>query len=92
MAFYNRGNDVQRTILTGVGQDQKNAAKNHVAGVEAEVWWLPIEGLTLNTTVGWVDAEYDGFAGVCSTQTVGPCAKGANLIADLNITGLPCRR
>ena len=84
--FYNRGNDIQRTILTGVIQDQSNAAKGHVAGFEGEVWWLPIEGLTLNTTVGWVDAEYDGFAGVCSGQTIGGCAKGTALINDLNIS------
>ncbi len=84
--FYNRGKDIQRTILTGVIQDQSNAAKGHVAGFEGEVWWLPIEGLTLNTTVGWVDAEYDNFAGVCSEQTIGACAKGTALIADLNVT------
>ena len=86
VGFYNRGNDIQRTILVGVIQDQKNAAKGHVAGVEGEVTWLPIEGLTLNSTVGWVDAEYDSFSGVCSTQTVGPCTKGAQLIADLNVS------
>ena len=75
-AFYNRGDDIQRTIFVEFIQDQLNAAKAHVAGVEAEVTWLPIEGLTLNSTVGWVDAEYDSYAGVCNgTQATGPCSK-----------------
>ena len=75
-AFYNRGDDIQRTIFVEFIQDQLNAAKAHVAGVEAEVTWLPIEGLTLNSTGGWVDAEYDSYTGVCNgLQTTGPCSK-----------------
>ncbi len=68
--FYNRRTDKQTTVLIGVQQDVRNDATMHLAGVEAEVLWAPITGLTIATSGGWIDAEYDNFGSLFEARGI----------------------
>ncbi len=39
----------------------QNAAGATMDGVEFEMIWIPVEGLTLNANLGYLDAEYDDY-------------------------------
>ncbi|MEM7569162.1 MAG: TonB-dependent receptor, partial [Pseudomonadota bacterium] len=65
--FYNDYSDIQVTSfgadpVTGVFVDLfTNAAAATIQGIELEVAAQPIEGLSLNGSLGFLDAEYDEF-------------------------------
>ena len=39
----------------------QNAAGATMSGVEFDMVWIPLEGLTLNANLGYLDAEYDDY-------------------------------
>jgi outer membrane receptor protein involved in Fe transport len=39
-----------------------NAPESRVAGVEAELWWLPLDGLTIEQSLTWQQGEFETFA------------------------------
>jgi outer membrane receptor protein involved in Fe transport len=67
--FYSRRNDQQvRTSVQLTPNDPAsfifftdNAAKGRIAGVEAELRWLPAEAWELYANVGLLDAEFEDF-------------------------------
>ena len=65
-AYYVEYSDAQRTFnvsFPGGGQETLffNAAEMTVTGVEAEGSWIISDGLTLNYSTSWMDAEFDSF-------------------------------
>ena len=70
--FYNDYTDIQRLALEpvpveidpeGVAQRLINAAAATIQGVELELSYIPIDNLTLDASLGYVDASYDEFDG-----------------------------
>lgn len=60
--FYIEWDDMQVTSITPGGvQVRQNAAKSHSTGAEAEVQWLPVQGLTLFGQGGFIDAVFDDY-------------------------------
>ncbi|NOX83559.1 MAG: TonB-dependent receptor [Alphaproteobacteria bacterium] len=65
--FYNDYTDIQVTSfgadpISGVFVSRfTNAAAAHAQGVELEIVAQPVDSLTLNGSVGYLDAEYDEF-------------------------------
>lgn len=67
--FYSRRHDQQvRTSVQLTPNDPAsfvfftdNAAKGRIAGVEAELRWLPAEAWELYANIGLLDAEFEGF-------------------------------
>ena len=39
----------------------QNAAKAKLNGAEVEMTWVPVDGLTINGSVGYLDAKYDSY-------------------------------
>ncbi len=67
-AFYMEYDDKQEEIqqpsqTSGTGQVTRvvNASSATIQGLEFELSWLAMEGLTLRTNLGLLDAEYDDF-------------------------------
>ncbi|MET0361397.1 MAG: TonB-dependent receptor [Sphingobium sp.] len=67
-AYLSKYNGIQRTIIVPSGQVSpptltvvQNAAKGTIKGAEAEVTAVPVPGLTLRGTLGYVDAKYDQY-------------------------------
>lgn len=64
--------DMQVTaITTGGVQSRMNAAKSHSRGMEAEVQWLPVSGLTLFAQGGFMDAKFDEYKAMASGDPSG---------------------
>lgn len=63
--FYNSYKDIQRTLFVCPASasvtcsQPTNAGSGHSQGVELEANWRPINGLTLNGSVGYLDFQYD---------------------------------
>jgi iron complex outermembrane recepter protein len=73
--FYNKFNDLQRTVLgvdpvLGVVQSVFNAAAATVKGIEGELTVIPVTGLTLAGNYGYTDAQYDRFEGVANFAAI----------------------
>ncbi|HVI33908.1 MAG TPA: TonB-dependent receptor [Phenylobacterium sp.] len=66
-AFWNKYEDLQVSIFrpaaSGTGEEQvvANNADERARGVEVELTVLPVPNLTLNASVGYLDAEYTSF-------------------------------
>lgn len=64
--------DMQVTAITAGGvQSRQNAAKSHSRGMEAEVQWLPLSGLTLFAQGGFMDAKFDEYRPMTSGDPSG---------------------
>ena len=67
--FYNDYKDFQARISAGSGDlglpdpvlSVVNAGKLNIKGAELEAAWTPIQGLLLDTQIGYLDAEYGQF-------------------------------
>jgi iron complex outermembrane receptor protein len=67
--FYNDYKDFQARISAGSGDlglpdpvlSVVNAGKLNIKGAELEASWTPIQGLLLDTQIGYLDAEYGKF-------------------------------
>ena len=63
--FFSDYEDIQRTVLVPVEgnpvQRLSNAADADIQGLEIEAIFVPIDALRLETSVGWVDAEFNTF-------------------------------
>jgi outer membrane receptor protein involved in Fe transport len=53
----------QSNVFNGTGFNLANAGKQSVDGVEFDISWRPIDGLTLAFATTYLDAEYDEFEG-----------------------------
>ncbi|MEJ0024714.1 MAG: TonB-dependent receptor [Rhizomicrobium sp.] len=60
-AFYYDFSDKQEQVVVSVGFRVANAASATSKGVELELNWAPIEGLSLFANGGYLDARYDKF-------------------------------
>ncbi|MEQ9452428.1 MAG: TonB-dependent receptor [Pseudomonadales bacterium] len=97
-AYYVEYSDAQRTFnvsFPGGGQETLffNAAEMTVSGVEAEGSWIISEGLTLNYSASWMDAEFDSFEadtnfdGVIDIDLSGqPVTRAPDLMANADLT------
>lgn len=63
--FRTKYDDIQRTIQgLNITQVLANAAKATIKGFEVEAALRPVEGLQLDGSVGYTDAQYDEFQGL----------------------------
>ena len=97
-AYYVEYSDAQRTFnvsFPGGGQETLffNAAEMTVTGIEAEGSWIISEGLTLNYSASWMDAEFDSFEadtnfdGMIDIDLSGqPVTRAPDLMANADIT------
>ncbi len=53
----------QSNVFNGTGFNLANAGKQSVDGVEFDINWRPIDGLTIAFAATYLDAEYDEFEG-----------------------------
>jgi iron complex outermembrane receptor protein len=66
-AFWNKYSDLQVSIFrpatVGTGEEQvvANNANERARGVEVELTALPVRNLTVNASVGYLDADYTSF-------------------------------
>lgn len=62
-AFHNEYSDLQRSVLNPLTLSNSiaNAAEATIDGAELEFSVLPVTGLTLTGSVGYLDARYDNF-------------------------------
>ncbi|MEE4661686.1 MAG: TonB-dependent receptor, partial [Halieaceae bacterium] len=60
-AFYNEYKDLQIQAFLNGRQFFDNAGEATIQGVEAELQWLPTEGLMLTASLGYVDHEFDEY-------------------------------
>lgn len=56
---------------SGAGTQIVNAGKNHANGLEADLTVLPIEGLRLQLSYGWLDLTHDKFETVIQDPVTG---------------------
>lgn len=62
MAIFNQEIDgFQSNVFSGTGFNLVNAGKQSTDGVEAEVTWLPTDGLRVSFAATWLDPLYDDF-------------------------------
>jgi iron complex outermembrane recepter protein len=77
-AFHYDYNDIQTFIAVDVGpftiQRLGNVPEARVDGVDVEALWEPLEGLTLQANLGWLDTELGAF-----DTLNGPVPKGNEL-------------
>lgn len=59
--FYTQYKDLQVSALTGTDLIVGNAAKSTSKGIELELDWQMLEGLTLAGTFNWLHSKYDSF-------------------------------
>ncbi len=97
-AYYVEYTDAQRTFnvsFPGGGQETLffNAAEMTVTGIEAEGSWIAREGLTVNYSVSWMDAEFDSFAadtnfdGAIDIDLSGqPVTRAPDLMANVDVS------
>lgn len=71
-AFYNEYTDIQRLVLVtvpvsvdpeGIVQRLVNGAAATISGLELELSFIPVDNLTVDASLGYVDAGYDEFLG-----------------------------
>ncbi|GAB3278231.1 TonB-dependent receptor [Parahaliea aestuarii] len=69
--FYNDYEDQQflvnrssASLGGGLALIVDNAGDSSITGAELEISALPVEGLTLTGTLGWIDAEFDTFESI----------------------------
>jgi iron complex outermembrane recepter protein len=67
--FYEKYDDIQRIVQVTYPnqfptQNLINAAKAKVWGSEAELSWLPVDALRLDTSVGYIKSHFDSFNGL----------------------------
>ena len=90
-AFWNFYDDLQielvRPAVTGSGQETvvENAASVETRGIELEAQAIPYDGLTLDLSVGYLDAEYEDF-------TIDAIDIAGNVLGQADLTGLDLRR
>lgn len=60
-AFYYDFSNKQEQVNTGVSFVVSNAASATSKGLELELNWMPVDGLTLFANGGYLDAKYDQF-------------------------------
>ena len=90
-AFWNFYDDLQielvRPAVTGSGQETvvENAASVETRGIELEAQAIPYDGVTLDLSVGYLDAEYEDF-------TIDAIDIAGNVLGQADLTGLDLRR
>lgn len=57
-AFFTDYSDLQVTVQEGVSPVTENAADSEIQGVEAEITWIASNRISINSSVGWIDAKY----------------------------------
>jgi outer membrane receptor protein involved in Fe transport len=63
--------DLQTNTFTGTAFNLQNAGKVDVNGVEAEVWWSPMEGLDTRLAYAYTDATFNDFEkGNCQISNI----------------------
>jgi len=60
-AFFNKYKNIQIVVQRGVSPSNENVASAQINGVEAEFEALPADWLSLNATLGYLDAHYSSF-------------------------------
>ncbi|WP_206613515.1 TonB-dependent receptor [Parahaliea mediterranea] len=60
-AFYSDYEDLQLQAFLNGRQFFDNAGEATIQGAEAEVEWLPLEGLVLSASLGYIDHEYEEY-------------------------------
>jgi iron complex outermembrane receptor protein len=84
--FYAEYEDLQRGVIraapTSTGQETftDNAAGAESFGVELSFSAVPLEGLTLNGEIGWLDIEYDDFTADLSGDGIETDNSGLDLV------------
>jgi iron complex outermembrane recepter protein len=77
--FYMWAEDQQRIInefvqeTASITQYTRNAAESTIGGAEVELTWLPWQGMTITSSLAWLDSEYDNYD-VDELMTSGPMA------------------
>jgi iron complex outermembrane receptor protein len=104
--FDSSADDLQRILsrATAAGVAEivtTNAAKATIRGAELEVTALPISGLRIDATLGYLDAKYDEYCndlnGVAPNDPslvscAAPITTAAGTIQPVDLTGLPLAR
>lgn len=83
-AFYSDYSDMQILIREAVASVTVNAGEATMKGFEAEITLLPVEGLTLQGGIGYLDAKYDTLGASAVGVTVD--SKFANA-PELSVSG-----
>ena len=60
-AFFNKYKNIQIVVQRGVSPSNENVASAQINGAEVEFEALPARWLSLNATVGYLDAHYTSF-------------------------------
>jgi iron complex outermembrane receptor protein len=105
-AFYSEAANLQRQLAraapSGVAEIvTQNAAEAEFKGAELEATAVPVDGLTLTASIGWLDAEYTDYC--TDLNGAGPndpslvnCAPAiavtGGVIQPVDLTGLPIAR
>jgi iron complex outermembrane receptor protein len=88
--FTSKYKDKQEEIVTPVGASNqtlvKNASQAKINGVEVELSAVPIDGLTLQFSGGYLDAKYDSFCASLTPPLTLPSAPGQCAPATLDPT------
>ena len=96
---YTTIDDFQSNSFTGTGFNLRNAGKLEAKGGELEVYWTPLDGLSLSGAYIYNDAEYDEFEMancwvatpfLTGTPDPGQDIKGKDLFAMLPEDELAC--
>lgn len=66
-AFYTDYSDIQLIVLEGIAPIWTNAAEARVQGFELEVTYLPMDGLLIESSVGYLDAKYTEMSAAART-------------------------
>jgi outer membrane receptor protein involved in Fe transport len=59
--FHNKFDGLQRTVNSGLVNFIANVASATIDGVELETTFMPVHGLVLSGSVGYLDARYDDY-------------------------------
>ena len=85
--FYNDFTDLQRVVLSpALTQETLNVADATISGFEAEVNFLPFDGLRIDASLGYVDADYDKYDGL---DVNGDNIPDPELAENLDFFGVP---
>ena len=100
--FWMEANGLQRSVSreSAAGSVEvltENAAGARFRGVELEVTAVPVDGLTVNGTFGYLDANYTEFCedlngGAPNDPSLVPCAPAMGAIQPVDVSGLPLAR
>ncbi len=57
-AFYYDYQDIQTQVPTALGLTFTNAEEAEITGLETDIAWAPVDGLTIRAGIGWLDSEF----------------------------------